>query len=77
VTTENRTDLVYVSGRGRVKDTIHRTECRFVARTDPFYVRPLPRHVGESGQMSHRLYRTCNVCLKGLSTFRLPAEPAS
>ncbi len=75
MTTEYRTNLVYVANRRGGKDTIHRTDCRYVAATDPFYVRPLPAHAGTTGSMTHRIYRTCGTCLKGLSTFRLPAEP--
>ena len=72
---DTRSDLVSVGNRRGGKDTIHRAECRYVAAADPSYVRPLFRHVGEPSSMSHRIYRTCGVCLKGLSTFRLPAEP--
>ena len=71
-TAEYRTEVVAISNRRGGKDCIHRTACRFVLAADPFYVRPV-----RTGDVSHRIYRTCNVCLKGLSTFRLPAEPAS
>lgn len=71
-----RTDLVSVSNRRGGKDKIHRAGCRHVAVVkNSFYVRPLRRSVGQPGQMSHRLYDTCGDCLKGYSTFRLPAEP--
>jgi hypothetical protein len=67
-------DLVSVSGRGRQKDTIHRADCPYAMGADSFYVRPLNPCVGQTGSMSHRLYKTCGHCLKGLSTFRLPGR---
>lgn len=68
---EFRTDLVVVANRRGGKSKIHRAECRYVAATDPFYVRPMRR----GGEVSHRIYTVCGTCLKGLSTFRLPTEP--
>jgi hypothetical protein len=69
---EYRTKVVAVANRRGGKDTIHRVDCRYVVAADPFYVRPVP--MGGPAGPSHRIYRTCGTCLKGLSTFRLPAE---
>jgi hypothetical protein len=66
---EYRTLVVAVANRRGGKDTIHRPDCRHAIGTDPFYIRRV-----RTGDVSHRIYRTCNVCLRGLSTFRLPTE---
>lgn len=72
---EYRTDLVSVANRRGGRDTIHRAECRYAVKADGFYVRPIRRTTGNPSELSHRIYTVCGVCLKGLSTFRLPAEP--
>lgn len=70
---EFRTDLVVVVNRRGGKDTIHRVGCTYAGSQ----TRPLSRYVGSVGSMSHRIYKTCGHCLKGLSIFRLPEEPKS
>jgi hypothetical protein len=68
---EYRTQVVAIANQRGGKDTIHRTDCRFVLNALPGRVRLV-----RTGDPSHRIYTTCGVCLKGLSTFRLPTEPA-
>ncbi len=64
-----RTNLVTIDNRHGGKDTIHRVDCRFVVAADP-------SHIGSvrTGKIDARIFRTCGVCLKGSSTFRLPVE---